>query len=226
MTLFLQACSTLPAKDNSVAPKKEQEGTSVNTDTSKGNQISSPTETTALIEKAAKLIKEKGDAMEALDTYKKLMAVLPKGDKNRENLLKYIMDASMEMVRSNDVEKIQKGIQIALGIDGIEAGDFYVQNRLIYGYTSLAKLEAAKKNWTIALDWTQKALMLHFDSEAMRERLVIQTEQAKEAVAKGNKDEATKILTEVVGIMNLKDNKSLYAKELKIAQDLMASISR
>ncbi len=176
--------------------------------------------------KASVIVKEKGDPLEALNIYKKLLVLLPKGHPAREEVFQYIMKSSLEMAQSDDREKIQKGIQIATELNNIEAGDFYIENRLIYGYTSLAKLEAAKKNWTVALDWTKQALMLHFNTEAMRERLVIRIEQAKEDIAKGNNEEAKKFLADVIDIATLESNKAIYQKELKVAQDLMNKISK
>lgn len=174
---------------------------------------------------ASSIVEQKGDVFEALEIYKKLLTLFEKDHEIRQKTLDYIMKESLDMVKSDNPVKIQKGLDVALGLDKIESGNFYVQNRIIYAYTSFAQIEKKKGNIEEAKKLAEKALGVRFDSEAMRLRLQILMEQAKDDVKNKKYEDAKKKLNEVIGISGLDNNVYLYKDEKAQAEKLLQTIS-
>lgn len=174
------------------------------------------------LEQVEELTKKKEQVAEGVALYKILITKLPKGDKARETLLDYIMAESLTMVQSKDRQKIQIGLDAGFALNNIEAGNFYVQNRIIYAYTSFAKLERAAGNLDKAQAYTEKALAYRFDAEAMRLRLEILMDKAKQFIATKQYDEAKKLLKEIIEISDM--SPGVLNEEKAAAEALLTKI--
>lgn len=176
------------------------------------------------IEQVEDIVKNKTDIMKAVTFYKALMQKLAKGDPARQKLIDYIMAESLKMVQSTDKKKIQTGLDVALALNDIEAGDYYIQNRIIYAYTNFAKIERAAGNFDKARGYTEKALIYHFAAETMRLRLEILMDEAKQYIAAKKYTEAQALLKEVIDISGVQENTKIYAKEEADARALLKTI--
>lgn len=176
------------------------------------------------LEQVEEIVKNKGDVVSAVTLYKSLMQKLPKGDPARQKLLDYIMAESLTMVQSKDRQKIQIGLDAALALNDIEAGNYYVQNRIIYAYTNFAKMERAAGNLDKAQEYTEKALIYHFAGETMRLRLEILMDKAKQDIAAKKYADARALLNEIVDIGSMSENGGIYKEENAQAKALLDTI--
>lgn len=175
---------------------------------------------------ATKTVDEKGDPFEAIILYKKLITVFPRNDAVRVKVLDYIMAASLNMIKTQKEDQVKKGLDIALQLNGIQGGDFYVQNRIIMSYVFFAKQAMKNKQWDEAESWTTKALQLRFDSVAMQTHMDINIERSQELIAKKQYADAKKYLLDVVAIANITDNNHRFDDRKATAEKLLGQIPK
>lgn len=176
------------------------------------------------MQKADEIVGNKGDLNEAINIYAKLIEIFPVDNEYRQKVLTYIMDGSMELVRSDDLKEVQKGLDIALELDKLVPGDFYVQNRILGAYKKFAEKEMEAKNWEKAKEWTQKGLQIRFDNMVMKTHLEILIKEAEDFLKKKKYAEAKSNLDSVLEIASIADNKDLFTEEAKEANELLSRI--
>lgn len=174
-----------------------------------------------IIADMTKLVTDKADLYKILEVYKSIIEFEPANSENRQKALRYMLDESLKMVDTAPEE----AIKFAQELSKIIPGDFYIQNRIIGGYVTLAKRAIDKKEWETATDYlANKALHIRFDSEAMRAYLTMQTLRAKDEIAAKNIQKAKDFLGEVISIARIKDNITIFPDERLAAEKLFKSI--
>ncbi len=178
-----------------------------------------------IVDASNKLVDDKGSIYDALENYKKLVQFEKVDSDARKKTLRYMLDKSLEMVNSEDLQIVQQAFDFAIELDKVYPNNFYVQNRMMIAYNRFAREAMKKKDWATAYDFLYtKALKLRFDDDIMRTYLDLRNLMAEEAIANKKYDEALEFLKEVYSIANIKENEALYKQQQAKAQLLFKKL--
>lgn len=220
--LTLAGCSG--KESQSVIENKEVKGGATSVVQTSSTVVGSETMSQDLGSQAKKMITNKEDPFKVLEVYKQMIQVYEAKSQPRQDTIRYILDANMQMIRDG---KGQDALKLALEIDKLIPNDFYVQNRVIGAYRVLAEEQIGKKNFAAAMDLIQKGLLIRFDQDIMTTKLKTLILMAKEDIKNGKMESAKKELNEVLYIIDAQDSeaeKNNFAKEKTEATNLLTTI--
>ena|SRR3989338_3938549 len=134
------------------------------------------------------------------------------------------MKGTLDLVKSTKRSDVQEGLDLSLQLYKLLPQDYYVENRIIQAYIFFAQQEVAKKNWRAADEWAMKGLRMRFHIVAMQTHLDILIGEAKDFIKAGDKASAIANLNDVLSIVKVDNNATLFAKEKDEAIKLLATL--
>lgn len=176
-----------------------------------------------ILKKAQSLVGEKADWHEVIKTYEELTKFEKVNSKDRQKALRYVLDRGLELLQEG---KGEEAIELGLALDKLIPNDFYVQNRIIGGYRVIAEKQAKEGKFEEALKTFNKGLSIRFDQQIMQSRLKIMLDWAEDEIKKKNIEKVKSLINEVLMIVNIEENKTLFPDEKKRAEELVKLVKK
>lgn len=167
-------------------------------------------------------VNENADPYDVLALYEKLIDFDEVNSESRQLALHYVLDANWALVTE---KKGEEALALAMELDKLLPGDFYVQNRILGAYRVMAEKAIEEKKYDRAYDLLfNTALKIRFDAEVMRTYLHLRTVMAQEAIALKDYETARSYLSDVELIASIDENAGLYDDEKAEAERLLKTL--